>query len=180
MRKTMKKIVLLALLFLPFMAFSQAECKFNVKILQNPPSLIDITRWDNDDEMEISRRPEIKSKEIADTFIITHFCIDNGVSVIQAIRIHEKEDEFGFRCGYQIVFWDENAPVELKEITTGDCVSFKIIPFYKADRMPSGFDRPIKLDGIWILVPQYASSNIYYVAPSSISKPASRDCDCTN
>lgn len=174
----MKKIVLLTLLLFSFRAFSQVECKFKVKILQDSPGLSDVIGWEHDDEMVVSQWPDAKAKEIADTFEITHYCIDNGVSVVQAIRPHEKRDELGFRDGYQIVFWNENAPAELKEIATGDCFFIKIIPFFKANRMPSGLDRPIKLNEVWISVPQYASSNIYYVAPLGIYKLTPIDCNC--
>lgn len=174
----MKGILLLTLLFIPFRAISQAECIFNVKILQNAPSITDIIRWDNDDKMDITRWPDVEAKEIADTFKVYHVCMDNGVSVIQAIRPHEKEDESSFRAGYQIVFWNDNAPTELKKMTIGECVFIKIIPFFKANRMPSGLDRPIKINGIWVYVPQYASSNIYSVEPSSIHKLQPSDCNC--
>ena len=128
--------------------------------------------------MDISQWPEVEAKEIADTFEVYYLCTDNGVSVLQAVRPHEKVDEFGFRDGYQIVFRNECAPAELKEIAIGDCVLFKIIPFFRANRMPSGFDRPIELDGIWISVPQDASSNIYHIEPSSFYKLTFKDCKC--
>lgn len=174
----MKKLVLFALLFLPFWANSQDDCKFNVTILQNPPSMIDLIRRNHYDEMAISQRPDVEAKEIVDTFEVYRYCTDNGISVIQAIRPHEKEDEFGFKTGYQVVFRNDNAPAELKELTIGDCVFFKIIPFFKANRMPSGLHRPIELNGVWVSVPQYASDNIYSVEPSSIYKLTSIDCDC--
>lgn len=176
--KTMKQIVLITFLFLSFRAFSQVDCKFYVRILQNPPTIVAVSAWDHDDEMSISECPELKAEEIADTFMVYHLCVDKGVYVIQAIRPHEQEDEFGFRHGYQIVFWDETAPAELKELTTGDCIFMKIIPFYKANRMPGGLGRPIKLDGVWISLPQYESDNIYHVESSSIYKLTQSDCDC--
>lgn len=174
----MKKILLLTLLFNPFRAISQTECIFNVKILQNSPSLTDIISWNTDDKKYISICPEVEAKEIADTFKVYHVCMDNGVSVIQAIRPNEKEDEFGFRTGYQIVFLNDNAPAELKEITIDDCVFFKIIPFFKANRMPSGLNRPIELNGVWVSVPQNESNNIYSVEPSSIHKLQPSVCNC--
>lgn len=174
----MKKTLLLTLLFIPFSAFSQAECIFKVRILQNPPSSTAIISWDTDDKMDMAQWPGVEAKEIADTFKVYHVCMDNGVSVIQAIRPHEKEDEFGFRAGYQIVFWNDNAPAELKDITIGDCVFFKITPFFKTNCMPSGFDRPIELNGVWVSVPQNESNNIYSVEPSSIHKLQPSDCNC--
>jgi hypothetical protein len=43
--------------------------------------------------------------------------------------------------------------------------------------MPGSIDRPIKLDGVWISLPQYASDNIYHVEPSIIYKLTPSDCD---
>ena len=44
--------------------------------------------------------------------------------------------------------------------------------------MPSGIDRPIELDGVWISVPQNASSNIYHIESSIICRLTSGDCAC--
>ena len=75
----MKQIVLITFLFLSFRAFSQVECKFYVRILQNPPTIVAVSAWDHDDEMSISECPELKAEEIADTFMVYHLCVDKGV-----------------------------------------------------------------------------------------------------
>lgn len=176
----MKKIAILTFLFLTLSAFAQEKCRTQIELLQGPPSLFDIVGLDQEDQMTISQWPEVEAKEITDTFKVYRLCTDNGVSVLHAIRPHGGRDEWGSSEGYQIVFWNDRAPIELKEIAAGDCALFKIKPFFKTNRMPGGVtgDPPIELDGVWISVTMYESTNIYSIEPSSIHKLQPSDCNC--
>ena len=176
----MKKISILPLLFLSLSSFAQEKFITKIEILQDPPSIFDIAVLDHEAQMTISQWPEVEAKEITDTFKVYRVCTDNGVSVLHAIRPHGEGNGWSFREGYQIVFWYDSVPAELKEIAAGDCFFFKIKPFYKTNRMPGCLtgDPPIELNGVWISVIMYESSNIYSIEPSSIRKLQSSNCNC--
>ena len=172
----MKHIILLFFSFVPLIAFSQCECKYKIKILQYPPNFSTEKEWDCEDEVFISQYPDSKAIEITDTFLVYSVCTDNGVTVIQTIRPNEEVDEFGFRNGYQIVSLNKNTPSEFTGLISGDCVFMKIIPFFKANRMPGDLDRPIQLEDVWMVVHQTESGNIYKVDSSCFYRLSPSDC----